>query len=46
ANHEEAWGRFNATHKLIAALNMRHWIQSDWNLDESWAEQQISLPNP
>ena len=45
-NHQEAWNRFNATYKLIAALNMRHWIQSDWNLDESWAEERISLPNP
>ncbi|KAJ5927155.1 hypothetical protein N7516_008928 [Penicillium verrucosum] len=45
-NHEEAWNRFNETYKLIAALNMRHWIRSDWNLDESWAEERISLPNP
>ncbi|KAJ5504616.1 hypothetical protein N7463_007490 [Penicillium fimorum] len=45
-NHDEAWNQFNTTYKLIAALNKRHWIQSDWNLDESWAEEQISLPNP
>ncbi|KUM61393.1 hypothetical protein ACN42_g5718 [Penicillium freii] len=45
-NYEEAWDRFNATYKIIAALNMRHWIRSDWNLDESWAEEKISLPNP
>ncbi|KAJ6118837.1 hypothetical protein N7471_013457 [Penicillium samsonianum] len=45
-DHEKAWDQFNKTYKLIAALNIRHWIPPDWNLHESWAEEQISLPNP